>query len=133
MPYGSLLVSVSSLDVSFSVSQRKRLSASLPVHVTLVGCYRSDEKLTDCAYDMYTSSSDSMDVSVICGSSENSSSDPMDCDSNESKLDALSMASLSMAVVSVLAIFVVFVVIIVAFFMRKRKENCNIRSVMLLI
>ena len=116
------LTLVSSIDVSFSIRQRKIVSSpSLPVHMTLVGCYSSDEKLTDCAYHEYTSSGNHhMDISVDCGSS-----------TTESELNAVTAASLSIAVICILAVFVVVVVILVIFFMRRKKEKYNNRFVYL--
>ena len=46
-------------------------SQALPVHMTLVGCYSTNERLIDCTYHDFSSLSydtTSMDVSISCGS-----------------------------------------------------------------
>ena len=59
-------------DVSYNKNLRIH-SLTLPTHLTLVGCYGSEEKLIDCNHHEYTSST-SVDVSITCSSSGDSNS-----------------------------------------------------------
>ena len=44
---------------------------TLPVSMTLVACYGSEERLIDCSYHEFTDSKDdSMDIGINCGSRE---------------------------------------------------------------
>ena len=59
--------------VSYTKTQRTRSTSSsfqsLPVLMTLVGCYNTNERLTDCTYHEFsTSITTLMDVSISCGS-----------------------------------------------------------------
>ena len=101
-------------DVSHTKTQRTRRSspASLPVHLTLVGYYSSEEKLIDCAHHEYTGST-SMDISISCGSTITSES---------AELDTVSAVSLSIAVICIFALIVLVAVLIVVFLLRRRKK-----------
>ena len=107
---------------------RKTTSPSLPVHLTLVGCYSSEEKLIDCAHHEYTSSStsESMDISIICGSTTSTSTTSTlinSTGSTSAKSDIVSTVSLSIAVICVSAIVVLVVVLILVFLFRQRKKQ----------
>ena len=87
-------------DVSYSKTQRTQSSISLPVHLTAVGCYGSEEKLNDCAHHKYTSSQRSMDISISCISSVDSTSSS----------DSISIAALIIAVMFAFAVIVLIAV-----------------------
>ena len=97
-------------DVSYSKTQRTLSSISLPVHLTTVGCYGFEEKLNDCAHHKYTSSDPSMDISINCISSEDSSSN-----------DSVSTAALTIAVVCIIAVIVLIAVQIFVVLFKQRK------------
>ena len=95
-------------------------SNCIPVSITLVGCYSSDERLIDCAYhDFPSDSTISMDVSISCqGSSD---------DNEISHLRSVSTASLTLTVLLAVAAIVVVVVLVVIFVLRQRKKRYDPR------
>ena len=62
--------SLTHADVSYIKTPRDQLSPhSLPVHITLVGCYNYSETLLRCDYHEFPSSSTTfMDISINCSS-----------------------------------------------------------------
>ena len=117
-----LWLSFFTLDVSYTKTERTRYTGAqtLPVSITLVGCYSSDERLIDCAYhDFPSDSTISMDVSISCqGSSD---------DSEISHLRRVSTASLTLTVLLAIAAIVVVVVLVVIFVLRQRKKRYDPR------
>ena len=107
-------------DVSYSKTQRTQSSTSLPVHFTAVGCYGSEEKLNDCGHHEYTISDPSMDISISCISSEDSSSSS-DEDSSSSS-DSISIAALVIAVMFAFAVIVLIAVQIFVLLFKQRKK-----------
>ena len=61
-------ISFSHTEVSYT--ERTRLSTqSLPVHITSVRCYNSSKSLLDCDYyELPSSTTTSIDISISCGS-----------------------------------------------------------------
>lgn len=113
---------------------RTRSSASLPVHLTSVGCYGSEEKLIDCGYHKYYTTSNpsidpfyfdyylpvnyietnpSMDISISCFSSvdsnaskmkNNISRDSTNSAESSAEVNNVSTASLIIAVIALVAV-----------------------------
>ena len=108
-------------DVSHTRSTRT--SQSLPVYMTLVGCYSSEERLIDCAYhDFIGSKSTSMDVSISCGSiSAEDSTEKSD------ELNSVSVASLSVAVICASALIILVALLIIRHMLRQKKKKSTIR------
>ena len=118
---------------------RTQSSASLPVHLTSVGCYGSEEKLIDCGHHEYTTSdhsidfdyyyydvwytnnivaNPSMDISISCFSSVDSTS------TSSTEVDSVSTISLIISIISLSAVIVlVAVLIIVVVLFRKRTKR----------
>ena len=105
-------MSLSFPDVTYTRIWRSRdwSSASLPVHLTAVGCYGSEEKLIDCAHHNYTGSL-SRDISISCSSS----------DSGESEASSVSAAALSIAVIFAFVVIVLATVLIIVLLRQKKK------------
>ena len=105
-------------DVSYTETQRIRSSSSqsLPVHMTLVGCYSSNDSLIDCAYHEFPSTTtSSMDISISCGSG------------NSDELNSVSVASLTVAVICASAVIILVAVLIIMFMLRQKKKRHIIR------
>ena len=105
-------------DVSYTETQRIRSSSSqsLPVHMTLVGCYSSNDSLIDCAYHEFPSSTtSSMDISISCGSGRSD------------ELNSVSVASLTVAVICASAVIILVAVLIIMFMLRQKKKRHIIR------
>ena len=120
---------------------RTQSSASLPVHLTSVGCYGSEEKLIDCTYHEYTTpdpsinpfffdyyygllhvnnikTNPSMDISISCFSNVDSTS------SSSTEVDSVSTISLIISIISLSAVIVlVAVLIIVVVIFRQRTKR----------
>ena len=110
-------------DVSYTNIVRTP-SHTLPISMTLVACYGSEEGLIDCDYHEYADNkSYSTDVSISCHSS---SSDSPVASSNDSTTtsptagsNGVSIASLTVAVVCAVAVVILVAILIVR---RKRKK-----------
>ena len=106
-------------------------SASLPVHLTSVGCYGSEEKLIDCGHHKYATSfvhpyfpgdiaNPSMDISISCLSSVDNSSSVSSVDSTSSgEVNSVSTVSLIVSVISASALTVVVAVLIIVVFRQR--------------
>ena len=91
---------------------------TLPVSMTLVGCYGSEERLIDCAYHDYTDDhDDSMDIRISCGSSQSSAAG----------LSSESTASLSIAVIIAIAFIILIAILIAMFILRRKKKRYTTR------
>lgn len=102
-----------SSDVSYTKTKRTASSIiSLPIHLTLVGCYGSEEKLIDCAHHEYGTSY-STDISISCGRSSSG-------DSAEAKM---ATASLAIATICAFAMIVLVTVLIIILILFKRKKH----------
>ena len=97
-------ISVPYPGVTFTKIDRARSPASLPVHLTAVGCHGSEKQLIDCAHHDYTSSDPSIDISISCISSNSGES--------SSSNDSVSIAALSIAVLFASAFIVLVIVLI---------------------
>ena len=113
---------------------RTQSSSSLPVHITSVGCYGSEEKLIDCGHHEYTVSEPSvnhyyffpeipsnniktsMDISISCFSSADST--------NIDEIKSLSTASLIISIISasVVIVFVAVLITVVVILRQKTKR-----------
>ena len=96
---------------------------SLPVSITSVGCYSSDERLIDCAYHdfpMASTSSTSMDVSISC---HQSSEQQRTSSSDNEQLRRVSTASLTVAVICVIAVVFLVALLVIVFVLRRRGKN----------
>ena len=66
--------------VAYTKAERKRYptSQTLPAFMTIVGCYGSEERLTDCSYHEFeystsaSTATTSMDISISCSTNEGS-------------------------------------------------------------
>ena len=103
-------------DVSYTKTQRGRSSTSqsLPASMTLVGCYGSEERLTDCSYHEFTATS-SMDISISCDMEEESAA----------QASTVAMASLSISIILALALIGVVAVLIAVLILRRRKSSAK--------
>ena len=91
---------------------------TLPVSMTLVACYGSEERLIDCSYHEFTDSKDdSMDIGINCGSSESSAAG----------LSSESTASLSIAVIIAIAFIILIAILIAVFVLRRKKKKYTTR------
>ena len=99
-------------------------SHTLPISMTLVACYGSEERLIDCDYHEYTDDRNySTDVSISCHSS---TSDSPAAGSNNSTSNnptagsnGVSIASLTVAVICAVAVVILVAILIVR---RKKKK-----------
>ena len=144
----NILSSIS--DVSYTKTQRTRSTSSsfqsLPVHMTLVGCYSTNERLTDCTYHEFSSSiTTSMDVRISCGvdsadkdsavvsddddSTDDDSDGSTDVDSAgvSDELNSVSVASLSVAVICASVVIILVAVLIIMYMLRQKKKKHTIR------
>ena len=112
-------------EVAYSTTERKRYSAShsLPISMTLVSCYGSEDKLIDCAYHDFTYTGDvatSMDVSVSCGSENDISPQPQSkSDTSRKTTDSISIAAIFCAV----AVAVLVIVLVVLYLLRQKRKK----------
>ena len=152
--FNNAFIPLSYSDVSYTRTQRTRSTSSssysLPFHMTLVGCYSTNTRLTDCTYHEFLSSTaTSMDISISCGSnttdnnrSGNGSnttgekgdgsggagnsvgSDNTNVDSSglSNELNSFSVASLSIAVFCTFAVFILAVLVIKLMLKQKKKK-----------
>ena len=123
---------------------------SLPVSITSVGCYSSNERLIDCAHDAYDfpvasvlPKPISMDVSISCHqsseqqknhSSEQQTTSPSSSDneqlrpgtssssSDNEKLRRVSTASLAVAVICVISVVFLVALLVIVFVLRRRGK-----------
>ena len=121
------------LVVSYTRDERRRYpsSYSLPTFMTLVGCYGTEERLTNCSYHKFeysTSSYDitsrtSMDVSISCVETSASMAN------NEAIARASSeaMASLSISVILAVAVVILVAVLIIMLIIQRKKKTANLR------
>ena len=97
---------------------RTQSSSSLPVHLTSVGCYGSEEKLIDCGH--HTISEPSVHyfffISISCFSSVDST--------NIDQIKSLSTASLIISIIfaSVVIVLVAVLIIVVVILRQKTKR-----------
>ena len=99
-----------SSDVSYTKTKRTPSSIiSLPIHLSLVGCYGSEEKLIDCAHHEYATSY-STDISISCGRRN----------SGDSVESSMSAASLAIAIICAFAMIILVTVLIIIFIRRKK-------------
>ena len=110
-------------DVSYTNIVRTP-SHTLPISMTLVACYGSEEGLIDCDYHEYTDDRNySTDVSISCHSSTSDS--PAACSNNSTSNDptadsnGVSIASLTVAVICAVAVVILVAILIVR---RKKKK-----------
>ena len=101
--------------VTFTKIDRARSPASLPVHLTAVGCHGSEKQLIDCAHHDYTSSDPSIDISISCISSNSGES--------SSSNDSVSTAALSIAVIFASAFVVLIAVVVIVLIFRLRAKR----------
>ena len=117
---------VLSAAVSYTKTERKRYGASqsLPVFMTLVGCYGTEDNITNCSYHEFkysTSASTittSMDISITCTSDIQ--------DPTPAKVsNAMASASLSISVILAVAVIGLVAVLIVMFVMNRKKKRAK--------
>ena len=105
--------------VSYTHNERRRYpsSYSLPTFMTLVGCYGTEERLTNCSYHKFEYSksshisSTSMDISVGC-----------DTETSSSRASNEARASLSISVILAVAVIVLVAVLIIVLIMQRKKR-----------
>ena len=106
-------------DVSYTNIVRTP-SHTLPVSMTFVACYGSEERLIDCDYHEYTDDRNySTDVSISCRSS--SSNSPA------AGYNSASTASLTAAVICAVAVIILVAILIVMFILRRKKKKYSTR------
>ena len=115
-----------SSEFSYTKTERTRHTGgqSLPVSITSVGCYSSDERLIDCAhhdFPMASTSSTSMDVSISCHQSSEQQRTSSSSSDNE-QLRRVSTASLTVAVICVIAVVFMVALLIIVFVLRRRGK-----------
>ena len=85
--------------------------------MTLVGCYGTEERLTNCSYHKFEYSTSgsilsiSMDVSISC-----------DVETSASRASNEARASLSISVILAVAVFVLVAALIVVLIMQRKKR-----------
>jgi deleted-in-malignant-brain-tumors protein 1 len=118
-------------DVSYTKHQRTRISIFLPTFMTLVGCYGSEDKLTDCSYHE-SSSSTSMDISISCDRKNDSTDSTTPPSSTDSQIDnnddgtgssGMVYASLSVSALLAVVVIALVAVLIVVFLLWRRKKS----------
>ena len=88
---------------------------SLPTHMTLVGCYGSEEKLINCSYHEFEKvATSAMDISVSCGTNDDAGTDKI---SSHAATIALIFVVLAIVFITVVAI------LIILFVMLRRKKK----------
>ena len=108
--------------VAYTKAERKRYptSQTLPAFMTVVGCYGSEERLTDCSYHEFEYStspsikSTSMDISISCSPNEGSSA---------AQISGIAIASLVISILLVLTLVLVVGILIAFFVLRRRKKR----------
>ena len=103
-------------DVSFQPITRRVFPNSLPVHIELVSCFGSERKIADCSYETAVYSSQSTDVRVKCGQSD-----------NEVHGHGASTAALVLLMLLIVALTILGAVGL--FFMRKKLKSINLMYV----
>ena len=151
-----LFIPLSHSGVSYTKTQRTRSSSSqsLPVHMTLVGCYSTNTRLADCTYHEFLSSTaTSMDISISCGSdktdnnrsgngnnttgekgdgsggaedSDGSDNTNVDSSGLSNELNSVSVASLSITVFCTFAVFIL-AVLVIKFMLKQKKKKAFTR------
>ncbi|CAI8023569.1 Neurotrypsin, partial [Geodia barretti] len=115
-------------DVSYTKHQRTRVSIFLPTFMTLVGCYGSEDKLTDCSYHE-SSSSTSMDISISCDNSTNEEPSPTatnDDGTGGSSESSSGMVYASLSVSALLAVVVIaLVAVLIVVWQRKKSRGSS--------
>ena len=109
--------------VSYTKAERKRYptSQTLPAFVIIVGCYGSEERLTDCSYYELGYSPPpptavtSMDIGISCDMEEES----------VAQASTVAMASLSISIILALALIGVVAVLIAVLILRRRKSSAK--------
>ena len=111
--------------------------------MSLVGCYSTNERLTDCTYHEFSSSiTTSLDISISCGGnnldkdsevsndnyhtdndSETDGSADVESAGVSDELNSVSLASLSVAVICALAVIILVAVLIIMFMLRQKKKK----------
>ena len=91
--------------------------------MTLVGCYGTEERLTNCSYHKFEYStfshisSTSMDVSISCNTLEGETS--------ASRASNEAMASLSISVILAVAVIVLVAALIIVLIMQRKKKTAK--------
>ena len=108
-----LIFHIINTDVSDVKKSRTKsaVSHSLPIFITRVGCYSSEEKLINCSYHKFETTT-SMDVSIYCGSD----------DDTIGAHHALN-ASLSISVIFAMAFIVLLAVLIIIAVLQQMKKS----------
>ena len=117
-------------DVSYTKHLRTRSlsSRSLPTFMTLVGCYGSEDQLTDCSYHEFESSS-SMDISISCDRKDNgtgsigSQIDNNDDGTGGSSESSSGIVYASLSVSALLAVVVIALVAVLIVVWRRKKSG----------
>ncbi|CAI8023573.1 Neurotrypsin [Geodia barretti] len=124
-------------DVSYTKHLRTRSlsSRSLPTFMTLVGCYGSEDQLTDCSYHEFESSSStisSMDISISCDRKDNgtgtmgSPTDTNDDGTGGSSESSSGMVYASLSVSALLAVVVIaLVAVLIVVWLRKKSRGSS--------
>ena len=125
------------LVVSYTRDERRRYpsSYSLPTFMTLVGCYGTEERLTNCSYHEFVystssygiTSSTSMDVSISCDTLKVETSASMASNEAIARASSEAMASLSISVILVVVVVILVAVLIIVLIMQRKKKTANLR------
>ena len=116
-------------DISYKKLERTEhiITQSLPVFMTVVGCYGFEEKLTDCSYHEFESpTTSSIDISISCSRKENSTGDSRIDGTGDSASDSAnpagSMVYASLSISVLLAVVVIALVVVIIVLKRRKKR-----------
>ena len=118
-------------DVSYTNIVRTP-SHTLPISITFVACYGSEERLIDCDYHEYTDNkSYSTIVSISCHSrsSDSPAASFNDSTSNSpaASSNSASTAYLTVAVICAVAVAILVAILIATFVLRRKKKRGTTR------